>query len=288
MNSTVVWGRRCAAALMAIMALLLVGFPADRACVAGDPETPGDGEQKPGDAEKPKDEEKPKDAIKVTWHGHACFTIEAPDGTKIVTDPFGASVGYRLPDLQADIVLVTHDHADHNSASTVRGEPVLLKGKEGIGKRSIKGINIVGVDSLHYDKDADKERGYNTIYSFEIAGVRFCHLGDLGRKLTTKQKSEIGKADVLMIPVGGKVTLDSAAVESMISLFSPRIVLPMHYKTKVMKDEDWPLTTLDDFLKGKKPDLVIRKESNTAEVSKSTLPKRQEIWVLEYEEKRPK
>jgi L-ascorbate metabolism protein UlaG (beta-lactamase superfamily) len=149
----------------------------------------------------------------------------------------------------------------------------------------MKGITVLGVDSHHYDKDTDKERGYNTIFAFEIDGVKLCHLGDLGRKLTDKQKSDIGKVDVLMIPVGGKFTLDKAAIDTVISQLAPRIVIPMHYKTSVMKDEDWPIATVDEFLKGKRADSIVKKETNKVSISKETLPKRQEIWVLEFKSK---
>ncbi len=264
----------CTVTLAAILTGLLAG--AGLPCLADDKQPPKEGE------------DKKEKGIELTWHGHSCFTIAAPDGTKVVTDPFPPSVGYRLPDLEGQILLVSHDHFDHNSVGAIRGDPAILKAKDGIGKRTIKGITVVGVDSHHYDKEADKERGYNTIFSFEIAGVRFCHLGDLGRKLTDKQKSEIGKVDVLMIPVGGKFTLDKGLVDTVISQLTPRIVVPMHYKTSVMKDEDWPIATVDEFLKGKKADAVVRVEGNTVSISKEGLPKRQEIWVLDFKPKEKK
>lgn len=129
--------------------------------------------------------------MKIRWLGHACFLLESQDGTKIVTDPFDGSVGYKIPMLEADIVTVSHDHYDHNYVEGVQGDPQIIKSA---GEFNIDNIRIKGVPAYH-DEVKGAKRGPNIIYNFDIDGIKVCHVGDLGHLLSKTQLEEIGDVD---------------------------------------------------------------------------------------------
>lgn len=171
--------------------------------------------------------------MNITWYGHSCFKIQTKsqrggNEITIVVDPFDKSLGLRPPQGNAEIVLVSHQHYDHNNISAVKGTPFVI---DSPGEYSIEGIQIEGIESYH-DKVKGAEKGRNTIYTIDSEGIRVCHLGDLGHLLEENQVEEIGEVDVLMIPVGGKFTLDSKEAEEVITQIEPKIIIPMHFKVE--------------------------------------------------------
>ncbi len=181
----------------------------------------------------------------ITWQGHSCFKIQdkiGPDGVTVVTDPFDKEVGLKVPNFEADIVTVSHNHHDHNNVSALRGTPFAI---ECAGEYDFKGVLIEGIDSYHDDKKG-AERGGNIMYRIEIDDISVAHLGDLGDVLDNAQIEKLIGTDVLLIPVGGTYTLDAKKAVEVISQIEPRIVIPMHYKTKDSKIE---LDSIDKFIK---------------------------------------
>jgi L-ascorbate metabolism protein UlaG (beta-lactamase superfamily) len=170
----------------------------------------------------------------IQFYGHSCFKIttkpagRGKEDVNIFLDPFDKSVGLRPPQGQADLVLVSHDHPDHNNVSALKGEPRVI---DIPGEYSAKGVNIIGINSYHDDKKGS-EKGLNTIYVLETEDMRICHMGDLGSDLTEKQYEAINGIDILMIPVGGKYTLDGELAAKIVRKIEPKIVIPMHFKTK--------------------------------------------------------
>jgi len=215
---------------------------------------------------------------KIYWAGQSCFQISVSNSrdhsADIVIDPFDETIGLKLPNLSADILLVTHNHYDHNNIKGVKGEPFVIQGP---GEYEVKEVFINGIPSFHDDKEG-KERGQNTIYVIEAEDMRFCHLGDLGQKqLTDDQLEKIDSVDVLMIPVGGNFTISSIEAQKVISQIEPKIVIPMHYNLPKLK------MNLDDvakFLKSMGKNSVVPQDKFT--VKTSTLPKDgMEIVVLQ-------
>lgn len=187
----------------------------------------------------------------ITWLGHACFKLQDKynSGTvTVVIDPYGKSVGLKMPRVEADIVTISHEHDDHNSLENIKGEPYVIRTA---GEFDIKGVAIDGVDAYHDDKQGD-ERGKNIIYRFDIDSISIVHLGDLGQDLDDKQLEQIATPDILMIPVGGKYTIGAKKAVEVISQIEPRIVIPMHYKTEGVKID---IEGVDKFVKelGLKP-----------------------------------
>jgi len=213
---------------------------------------------------------------KITWAGQACFQISVSNSkdhqANIVIDPFDEKIGLKVPHFEADILLVTHNHDDHNNVKAVRGNPFLI---EGPGEYEIKGVFIKGTNSFHDDKEG-KERGLNTIYTIEVENIRFCHLGDLGQKqLTDEQLEKIGSVDILMIPVGGVYTISSVEAIKIISQIEPKMVIPMHYalpKLTLKLDE------VAKFLKAMGKNSIEPQDKLT--VKASALPKEGEMEIV--------
>jgi len=190
------------------------------------------------------------------WYGQSFFRIDTKDAV-IAVDPFSKkpdSGFVKVPRFRADVVLISHDHWDHSNVAALEGEPVVLKGP---GEYEVKGIFIQGIPSWHDEKNGE-ERGSNTIFVIETEEMRVCHMGDIGtKKLPEDALERIGDADVLMIPVGGKYTVDAAGAWALIREIEPRIVIPMHYKIPGLT---LPIDGPEKFLKeaGAKPDLIER------------------------------
>lgn len=171
--------------------------------------------------------------MQIQYYGHSCFKITTKPGgraTEDITlffDPFGKELGIRPPQGQADVIFVSHAHADHNNISAIKGDPVII---ETPGEYAVKGINVVGVDSFH-DNEEGLLRGRSTIYILEVEELKICHLGDLGSDLTGKQLEEIDGVDILFVPVGGNYTIDAKKAAELVRKIEPAIIIPMHYKT---------------------------------------------------------
>jgi len=183
--------------------------------------------------------------MKISWLGHSCFRIEDSQGKVIVTDPFDETVGYEVPHVKADVVTVSHDHFDHNNVKAIKGDPVVVKGP---GNQVAAGIEFAGTATYH-DEEGGKLRGPNTIFCFRMDDLNVCHLGDLGHTLSEKLVEFLGEVDVMMVPVGGVFTIDSKGAKKVIEQVKPRLVIPMHFKTKALK---FDIEGVDPFLEGLK------------------------------------
>ena len=182
----------------------------------------------------------------ITWLGHSCFLLQGEEGITILLDPFFEdSVGYPLPKLKADIVLISHAHTDHSNARAGGGSSQVILGP---GEHRSLGLKIRGIGSYH-DQKMGRLRGENTIFCFILDGIRVCHLGDLGHILSPSQIKEIGPVDLLFLPVGGRYTIDAAAADEVMDQLNPALVVPMHYRTEKLC---FALNGLEDFLKDKK------------------------------------
>jgi L-ascorbate metabolism protein UlaG (beta-lactamase superfamily) len=174
----------------------------------------------------------------VRWFGQSAFLLAGEQ--RVMIDPFGdigAALGERglvfayppILDVSADLVLVTHEHRDHNGVEVVSGDPVVIRSTAGRMDSPVG--EVVAVASEH-DTRAGTERGPNTVFCFTLDGVRVCHLGDFGQaELRPEQAEAIGAVDLLFVPVGGEVTLDGGRAAGIVRRLRPRVVVPMHYRT---------------------------------------------------------
>lgn len=185
--------------------------------------------------------------MQLTWKGQACFQIVASQANKeqvkILIDPFEDSLGIRLSPQEADLVLVTHQHFDHNNVKAAKGEPFVI---DSPGEYEAKGVFVQGIPSFHDDSEG-KERGANIIYTVNVEGLTICHMGDFGQKeLTSEQVEKIGQVHVLLIPVGGTYTIDGKEAGKIISQIEPSYVVPMHYALPRLKPK---LAPVEEFLR---------------------------------------
>jgi len=211
--------------------------------------------------------------MKIKYLGHSAFAITSNKGVKIIADPYTTSptLTYGQITEPADIVTVSHQHYDHNNVAAVMGNPQVVSRA---GRSAVKGIEIKGIASAH-DDSGGRVRGGNIIFCFEVDGVAICHLGDLGHRLDDRQLKEIGRVDVLLIPVGGNYTIDAKAATVVCNQLKPRVVIPMHYKT----DKGIPtISGVEGFLSGKAN--VSRPDSSQAEFKPGELPAASQIVVL--------
>ncbi len=178
----------------------------------------------------------------IQWKGHASFLITASEGLRILTDPFDESVGYPLPNVAADIVTVSHQHFDHNATNLLPGNPSII---DTAGEHHVAGRTIRGIATYH-DTEHGSKRGNNNVFVLELDGINICHLGDLGHILTPEQVLEIGKVDVLCVPVGGFYTIDPKEALQVVEQLQPGFVLPMHYKFNAQIK--LPIAPVDEFV----------------------------------------
>lgn len=165
----------------------------------------------------------------IQYYGHSCFKINTrplgrgQEEINIFIDPFDKEIGLRPPQGQADLVLVSHHHHDHDNVQSLRGEPFVI---DIPGEYSFKGVSLIGIPSFH---DPEK-KNLNTLFLLEAEEMKICHLGDLGTDLDQKQMESLGSVDILMIPIGGKYTLDYKKAIDLVRKIEPAIIIPMHYK----------------------------------------------------------
>jgi L-ascorbate metabolism protein UlaG (beta-lactamase superfamily) len=188
--------------------------------------------------------------MRVRWFGQSAFLLV---GQKTVfVDPFGDMSGaaargieFNYPPIEgvtADLVLVTHEHGDHNAVDAVGGSPVVLRSTAGRLESPLG--EVVAVASEH-DDVAGTARGPNTIFCFSLDGLRICHLGDFGQPaLRPEQREAMGPVDVLFVPVGGGPTIGGVAAAELVRSLAPRLVVPMHYRTAAVNFLEPP----DEFL----------------------------------------
>lgn len=209
--------------------------------------------------------------MEIVYLGHSEFKL-AGKNIIVVTDPFDPEkVGLGATKTEADVVTISHAHFDHNYSGGVRGNFICF---DTPGEYEIRGNNIIGIPSFHDDKQGS-ERGNNTIFVYDIDEIKICHLGDLGHELTSEQIDKIDGVDILLVPVGGKYTINSKQAARIISDVSPKIVIPMHFRAGKMTE----LEPLEKFLK------EIGKEAQYQEklkIQKKDLPEEMQIIVLKY------
>ncbi len=177
--------------------------------------------------------------MRVEWYGQSAFRLSG-DGTAVAIDPFGdmsalssaRGVQWDYPAISADadVLLVTHEHGDHNAVETIGGDPHTLRATAGTHDSPIGPITAVASE---HDEAAGTERGPNTIFVFTLDGVRVAHLGDFGQSgLREEQASAIGEIDLLFVPVGGGFTIGAEQAALLVDVLKPRWVVPMHYRTE--------------------------------------------------------
>jgi len=190
----------------------------------------------------------------VTWWGQSAYTLRADAFTALI-DPFdqrsqpeGMSIRFaypQIPDQPADLLLITHEHFDHNGAAIAAGEPLTVRSTSGRFETPVG--EVIGIASEH-DPEAGTRRGPNTMFVFTLGGVRICHMGDFGQSaLRPEQRQAIGAVDLLFLPVGGGPTIGPAQAAAIARTLQPRWIVPMHYRTALIDFLEPPDAFLAEF-----------------------------------------
>jgi len=213
--------------------------------------------------------------MEISFLGHSSFLLKGKEVT-IVTDPFDPKkVGFKFPEVGADIVTVSHEHPDHNFVKGVSGEPFVISGP---GEYEIKGVRVFGIPAFH-DEKKGAERGKTTLYLIEMDDLSIVHLSDLGQKLEHDRVEELNSVDILMVPVGGTYTIDAETAAEVVAQLEPYIVLPMHYQIPELTGLSKKLDPVDKFLEQMGEGNVRREKK--LKINKSSLPEDTEVVVLE-------
>lgn len=178
--------------------------------------------------------------MRLRWYGQSAFLLSGSQ--RVLIDPFGALDGLAARGVEfayapigrvaADVVLITHEHADHNALEVAAGTPAVLRSTAGRLESPLG--EVVAIASEH-DDAAGTLRGPNTVFCFTLDGLRLCHFGDFGQaELRPAQAQAIGEVDVLFLPVGGGPTLDGGRAAAVARELRPRLVVPMHYRTAAL------------------------------------------------------
>jgi L-ascorbate metabolism protein UlaG (beta-lactamase superfamily) len=210
--------------------------------------------------------------LDITWLGHSCFRIKGKEVT-VITDPCHPSLGYSLGKLQANIVTLSHFHPGHSYTEAINSEFKAIKGP---GEYELKGVFITGIATWH-DAVQGQKLGKNTVYLLEIDGLALCHLGDLGHLPSAEIIEDVGDIDVLFLPVGGVSTIGGTTAAEIVRRLTPKVVIPMHYKTPALTTE---LEPVDKFLK----EVGIKEKVSQPKLSvnRASLPTSTQVIILDY------
>jgi len=241
--------------------------------------------------------------VTIRWHGQSFFEVVTGDGGVIAIDPHNIEA-YGSRSIKADLILVSHLHTDHCTFTNIENFAKTttlygIKNKDGVvGDRKkdefnildetikegkLKGVKIQTVGTYH-DEFQGMVRGLNSVLIIETDGIRLCHLGDLGHKLTPAQLKKIGKVDVLMIPVGGVYTINGKTAREVVDQIKPtRLVFPMHRGTDVYDD----LLNHEEFVEEFDKKLPVKEEKFNELVfaADRPAPKEPTIVLLNHKQK---
>ncbi|MEE2789961.1 MAG: MBL fold metallo-hydrolase [Myxococcota bacterium] len=215
--------------------------------------------------------------MKIEFLAHASFLMTNENGHTFMTDPyesgsFSGRVGYAPIDVSPDVIIITHDHADHSHTATIPGQFDVVRHHGRPFDVPVRSVQV-----YHDMEQGRRFGGVIDMKIFTIDGVTFCHCGDIGELLEDEEKRQaIGPIDVLIIPTGGYYTLGPEGAAEVTKKLDPKIVIPCHYKTDFCGFDIAPVAPfLDHF------DRVRHVHSSRVALTINELPDELECWVLE-------
>ncbi len=217
--------------------------------------------------------------LRLGYYGHSMFEVVLPSGIRIITDPFDLTTGPDFPTgITADVVVMSHDHFDHNYSAGVGGTPTLIFWANG----SARGIDFTATPTKHFPTGAE---GDNHIMTWQAGGLKFNHLGDYGDALSAGDSTVLAQTSFLFIPVGGGPTIDASDANDLINRVNPIVALPMHYKTPDHSAGFNSLATLTQA-NAAFTSLIVTKAAWIA-VDPNELPSGPVIWEPDYSSEPP-
>ncbi|GAA6621295.1 MBL fold metallo-hydrolase [Scytonema sp. NUACC26] len=234
---------------------------------------------------KPKPKPKPKSqsggSLSIQWLGHTSFLFTG-GGLRILSNPFrtvGCTAGYRLPKVQADLVLISSQLLDEGAVEDLPGNPKLIYEP---GVYEFNGIKFQGI-AINHDRKGGKQFGINTAWVWQQGGINVLHLGGAAAPISIEQKILIGRPDVALVPVGGgPKAYNAEEAKQAIQVINPKLAIPTHYRTQAADAATCDLAPVDQFLTAMEGVTVRRNSGDTLSVSPGNLPENTAIQLLSY------
>jgi L-ascorbate metabolism protein UlaG (beta-lactamase superfamily) len=228
--------------------------------------------------------------VTLTWLGHSCFLMKTGKGHTVLIDPYDRTVGYPVKTIDGvDLVIISHDHYDHNYFKMASGSPTVIWGARGLEfipiDREIMDLHIKTVQTAH-DTHQGVDRGKNAMFIFETGEppLHIIHCGDLGHTLDSHQVQAAGKVDVMMIPVGGTYTINTVHAVKVVNQLKPRIIIPMHFRTSPLNPSmTAKLLPVDEFLKALGTTWDVQRPGHLVTFDGHHMPATQTVVVLDYQ-----
>ena len=220
--------------------------------------------------------------VVIEYLGHCAFRFTTPGSSRIVVDPFRNWPDGRRwflrpsPPVEADVLLVSHPHADHNGVETVAGEPRRLGD---VGELRGEDFVVRGLRGRHSARFGGDIKYFNTIFVLETAGLRVCQMGDNEADLSERSQEDIGPIDLLTVPVeDAGLILNAGGAERLAKRLQPRVVVPTHYYIEGLTNPASGFKGIDRWrgLQAKVREL----EGATLDLRKEDLPETREGWVF--------
>lgn len=220
--------------------------------------------------------------LSIQWLGHTCFLFSG-GGRRILVNPFrpmGCTAGYRPPNVNADIVMISSRLLDEGYVEGLPGNPRLLSEP---GSYEFTNMQVQGISTLH-DREGGRRFGRNVVWRWNQAGVSIVHLGGIAAPITIEERILMGRPDVALIPVGGgPKAYNAEEAAAAIQLLNPRIVIPTHYRTAAADNNACDIAGLDGFLAQMAGATINRRGSDTLSVSAGSIPQNgPQVEVLSY------
>jgi len=217
----------------------------------------------------------------IKWLGNSCFLVTSKDAKRVLIDPFSRRwaredrYGLREPRIPADLVLVTHEDSDHNALDIVPGSFFVVRGD--MEEQDIFGVKVRSLSTFHGVVNGTVVKD-NNVFVFTIDGISFCHMGDFFAYKHRNQPDMIKGVDVLMVPIGGRFSLDWGGAWEVIETAAPKIAIPMHYDEFGRRGD---VLSVDGFLMGH--DNVTRLTGSTLALTSEALAGPTRVYVFTYE-----
>ena len=213
----------------------------------------------------------------IKWIGHACFLLTFKNGKRVLIDPYAPDLGYEPVCEQADVVLVSHEHDDHNFTEHLAGDFQLI---DAPGEYVIDGMKITGI-TLPHDEAQGAKRGQVVSFLIQAEGLTFLHMSDVGCMPQDAYFELLPKIDILMIPVGGVYTVDAQGAFAIMERIHPNITIPMHYMTSSLRK--FALKGVHELIELAGGGYDVSRLGNAEfEITADNLKKRSRIMVMEH------
>ncbi|MEM6384702.1 MAG: MBL fold metallo-hydrolase [Pseudomonadota bacterium] len=225
-------------------------------------------------------------SVEITWYGHAAFGLQPTTGPKMITDPYTPEgVGYPAIQEIADLVVISSDDDDaHCRADLIAGSPEVLNAltlAQTGGEGTAQGITVRAIEAAEWDHHPEHTvPGQNGMYRWEMEGLRFAHMGDVGNPLSEAQQEFFRDTDVLFALAGGYLTILLPDLMEMIERVQPKLIIPMHFRTLTYKPRNtmWIESFLDHF-DDEDIDFAC---SHKVTLTTDDIPKRTRVLVMDY------